>query len=433
MRLHKWQILPRGGTGQMGIFRGGLIIAGLLSSSAAWAGTPGWSISEMSGQVSILSPGISHIAHRGGAVEAGQVVATGATGRAVLTRGEEYLIVAPNSRIRVADPVKSGGMTQIIEQAGNVIFKIKKMVMPHFAVETPFLAAVVKGTTFSVTVTDKGASVQVIEGRVEVSTRDGGASYMVLPGDIGSVSANAPLRLNVQGRENRGIDSTGPKPMGALFADPVADSTVEATPSPFEGTIPTPVSEGPVRLDALSEGLVRGDSSLTSVVATSAPANHDAVEAARTQLAANTSRLPPAPPATEVESLPVGATTPPVSGVTQPPVIVTVPTVVTVAGAPVSPPPPPPPVIVTAPTVVTVAGGHVPTPPPVVVAVTNIPVIPRNSPPANGNNGNGQGTNGNGSGNNGNGQGTNGNGNNQGGTGRSGTFRGGFFGMRGRP
>jgi ferric-dicitrate binding protein FerR (iron transport regulator) len=39
----------------------------------------------------------------------------------------------------------------------------------------------VKGTTFSVTVSPTGASVQVIEGAVEVATNDGGARQLVEP------------------------------------------------------------------------------------------------------------------------------------------------------------------------------------------------------------------------------------------------------------
>src|SRR3546814_1605096 len=67
----------------------------------------------------------------------------------------------------------------IVESAGNIVFSIKKKLTPHFGVQTPYLAAVVKGTTFSVTVDGTGASVQVVEGAVEVSTLDGGARDLI--------------------------------------------------------------------------------------------------------------------------------------------------------------------------------------------------------------------------------------------------------------
>ena len=70
----------------------------------------------------------------------------------MLVRGEQYAVLAPNSRIQIADPTPSQGLMQIVEQIGNVVFSIKKGGVPHFGVTTPHLAAVVKGTTFSVTV-----------------------------------------------------------------------------------------------------------------------------------------------------------------------------------------------------------------------------------------------------------------------------------------
>jgi hypothetical protein len=366
-------------------------LAGLLASSTAFAGVPGWVVSESSGQVSILSAGVSKVVHRGGAVAVGETVSTGANGRAVLVRGEEYLIVSPNTRIRVVDPARSGGMTQIMELFGNTIFRIKKMATPHFGVQTPYLAAVVKGTTFSVTVTDKGASVQVVEGRVEVSTSDGGASYMVLPGDIASVAANAPMQLSVAGRETKTITSTGPNPDAPAVAPEPEEPTPAATPvadteTPANTIIVEAVGEGPVRLEALSGGMVKGDTTLvamTTVAATS--------EAA----------APPVPTSTVADPVvtavdPVTAVVDPVTAVVEPgkPVVEPVPptpvpseTILTV-----SPPdvlvPTPPTLIATSfgppsplpPTPFDVTGG--PVPPSPAGPSTTEPVI--NNPPPNG-------------------------------------------------
>jgi FecR protein len=393
----------------------GLIIATLFAGSAAYAGAPGWTISESSGKVAVVSTGVVKVAVRGGALTTGDFVTTGANGRAVLVRGEEYLVVAPNSRIRVADPAKSGGMTQIIEHFGNVIYKIKKMAMPHFAVETPFLAAVVKGTTFSVTVTEKGASVQVVEGRVEVATRDGGASYMVLPGDIGSVSAGAPASLNVQGRETRTIQSTIPA-AEAPKVEPVAASLGEEAEDsqPAVTVIAEAVGEGPVRLDAVSGGMVKGDSSLLAMVAvatTSAPQPAAVAETVVESVIDTVTALPPAPAVAAPTPAPVAT-----PGTMPAPAPAVTPAVV-VASTPAP--------VVTPAVVVTPIPGTMPTPapvvtpaplPPVVVAVapTPAPVVPGSSPGSN----NGSGSNNSGSGSNsgsGNGNGNNGNGNGNGG------------------
>jgi FecR protein len=310
-----------------------LCLAGLLSSGAAFAEVPGWKISESSGQVAIVSPGVSKIAHRGGAVAVGEIVATGTNGRAVLVRGEEYLIVSPNTRIRVADPAQTGGMTQIIEIFGNTIFKIKKMATPHFAVQTPYLAAVVKGTTFSVTVTDKGATVQVVEGRVEVSTRDGGASYMVLPGDIGSVTAGAPMRLNLEGRESRAIISTGPRPEAVPVApEPEEPKADKAASAPLgvssETVISAAVGEGPVKLETLSGGLMTGDTAMVAMMAT---------EMSEPVPASPSAEVPAVPAETVVQALPptpVALDPVPVEVVALPPTPVSVAPVETVIALP---------------------------------------------------------------------------------------------------
>lgn len=181
----------------------------MLAAGAAPAGAavPPWTISEASSGVLVVHSGISKIAARGGRAEAGDVIVTGTNARAVLVRGEEYAVVAPNSRLQVGDPVASGGMMQFLEKAGNVVFSIRKMATPHFGVQTPYLAAVVKGTTFSVTVDDRGASVQVVEGAVEVATQDGGARELVLPGNVASVGAADLGRLTIQGTSSKVIQS----------------------------------------------------------------------------------------------------------------------------------------------------------------------------------------------------------------------------------
>jgi hypothetical protein len=439
----------------------------MLASGTAFAGTPGWSISESSGQVSVVSTGLVKAAVRGGAVATGDIINTGRNGRAVLVRGEEYLVVSPNTRLRVADPAKTGGLTQIVEHFGNVIYKIKKMTMPHFAVETPFLAAVVKGTTFSVTVTEKGAAVQVIEGRVEVATRDGGASFMVLPGDIGSVSARAPATLNVQGRENRSISSPTPAAAAAAVTESVeADAPVASPATPeapaeqaqFSGSVEKPVTEGAVNLSAMSDGMVSGDSSMTAMAAmSSAPVREAQTQAAapaqpaivepvlvaaadpaptplpvtNTVIVVEPTALPPAPVDT-VDALPPPPA-PAVDPVSVPPVgdaVDAVPAPLPPTPAPVADPLPVPPAggaadpvpVPLPPTPVIAANDPTPAGPAIVEPVQVVTVAPTPAPSVS-NNGNGNGNNNGGGNGNGNGLsnniGNNGSGN-SGGNGNSG-------------
>ena len=211
----------------MSIARGTLLVVSLMASGAAYAGTPGWSVSEVSGPVFVGKPGLSKTSTvtRGAALSAGDIVSTGKGGRAVIVRGGEYLTVAPNTQLQLTEP-KAGAFTQIVQSFGNVVFKIQKKTTPHFQVKTPYLAAVVKGTTFSVTVTPAGASVQVTEGLVQVASLDGLASRFVSPGEIGMISASAPGQLSVLGTPS--APSGGAAVIGAA---PVADAPSADTPA----------------------------------------------------------------------------------------------------------------------------------------------------------------------------------------------------------
>jgi hypothetical protein len=289
----------------MKIFGQSIIVGALLCSTSAYANPPAWTISESSGQVNVLRPGITEVGTRGKALKAGDVIATGKAGRAVLVRGGEYLVISANSRIAIAQP-KEGSMTQIVQSFGNAVFKIQKKTTPHFAVQTPYLAAVVKGTTFSVTVEEGGASVQVTEGRVQVSTTDGGASHLVIPGEIGLVRSGMPGRLSVKGDQNVDIDSPTPPPVTAP-ASPVANDMVQAgdegsEPASGEKTvvakIEEAIGEGAVDLGRMSDGMVTGNSTLVAMVTRSVPEQ-------RPSMSDVPDRAPEPKPALEVVPTPV--------------------------------------------------------------------------------------------------------------------------------
>ncbi len=238
-----------------------LIAIALFSSiflgSNAYAQSSSWTVSESQGEVSILKDGISKVAVKGIKLSAGESIKTGANGRAVITRGKQYVVVSRNSHIKVAPQKTKSLLTQFIQYFGNAMFKVDKRKDQHFAVETPYMAAVVKGTTFNVSVSPEGATVQVTEGAVEVATLDGGATQLLLPGDIGLVERNNPFALDIRGRSSRRIESPN-KPAGtpapkATPAAPAASSTVTA-PKIQE------VRVASVDLGGLTNGLITGQS-----------------------------------------------------------------------------------------------------------------------------------------------------------------------------
>ena len=166
------------------------------------------------------------------AVEVGTVIpskawmSTGPRGRVTLTRGEESLSLGPNSLGAV---ITTEGLfsrkTEVVQQKGEIALNIEKRSRPHTYVHTPFLAAVVKGTTFTVTVTEQAASVSVDEGLVEVSSFTSGQSADVGPGQQVTVDqaqnmsvagiAEPPSVVNVEPMQASVPAMGQPAPLGA--------------------------------------------------------------------------------------------------------------------------------------------------------------------------------------------------------------------------
>ena len=251
------------------------------TSSAAIAQGLEWRVSESSGPVVIADGNQKRAGTRGTLLRPGQSVQAGPGGRAVLVHGRDFVTVSPNSRVTVPTAEKATGFVQLLQDWGNAIFRIEKKGVPHFGVNTPTMAAVVKGTTFSITVDRSGTSLQVTEGAVEVATLDGGARDLIRPGGLASIAAADPFRLDVRGDATRVIDSparpqaTAPASNGQQSAQAEAPAlplapTVEADTKIEVATIAQPISAKPADLSALTNGLVAGATAATQVASVSA-------------------------------------------------------------------------------------------------------------------------------------------------------------------
>ncbi|MEL7446187.1 MAG: FecR domain-containing protein, partial [Pseudomonadota bacterium] len=135
-----------------------IALAALLASSTALAGPSGWTVSEATGSVTVNRDGRVLTVGKNKRLNEGDVILTGKGSRAVLVRQKEYVVVKPGARLKIADPEKDGPVTQFFQYIGNALFKVEKKSTPHFGVETPYMAAVVKGTTFNVAVSQEGTS-----------------------------------------------------------------------------------------------------------------------------------------------------------------------------------------------------------------------------------------------------------------------------------
>ena len=109
---------------------------------------------------------------RGDIVPDTRVIRTTVSGHAEFTRGGETIDLEPNTQIQIFDKAHhQKPYTTIVQQFGTVSVEAQVQNVQHFAVDTPFLAAVVKGTRFVVTGGQTGGSVKVNRGHVEVTDK----------------------------------------------------------------------------------------------------------------------------------------------------------------------------------------------------------------------------------------------------------------------
>jgi len=127
------------------------VLAGSACATAADDGI--WSVSKSSGEVWIATTGAQPASlKQEDTLKPGDTIQTGRNGRVLLVRGEETILIAPNSVIGVPSEKKDGLSTTILQRVGSILLEVEKKNVKHFEVETPYLVAVVKGTQFSVTV-----------------------------------------------------------------------------------------------------------------------------------------------------------------------------------------------------------------------------------------------------------------------------------------
>ncbi|HEU0145293.1 MAG TPA: FecR family protein, partial [Bradyrhizobium sp.] len=143
----------------------------LLAGPTAWAADDdAWAVSKSSGEVWVTTQGAQQVALGSDDVlKPGDTIRTGHSGRVLLSRGAETILIAPNSVIGLPAEAQGGMATTILQRAGSILLDVERRNVKHFEVETPYLAAVVKGTQFRVTVGAGSTKVDVSRGQVEVS------------------------------------------------------------------------------------------------------------------------------------------------------------------------------------------------------------------------------------------------------------------------
>ena len=159
------------------IIRGSVAIAFALISSAALADD--WTAGKLRGAVLQLVDGQWQKLDRGMVVPDTRVIRTLAMGYVSFSRGGETIELGPNTQIQIFDKAGRKPFTTVQQYFGTVSVEANVENVQHFAVQTQYLAAVVKGTRFTVTASKTGARVEVRRGHVEVDDK-GNRSHVVL-------------------------------------------------------------------------------------------------------------------------------------------------------------------------------------------------------------------------------------------------------------
>jgi hypothetical protein len=162
-----------------------------------------WHVSNAFGNVWVTIGGVQQASLTHARIlKPGDSIRTGQNGRALLVHGEEYILISPNSAIEIPREKKQGLLTTIIQRAGSIVLEVEKRNVEHFEVETPLLAALVKGTRFRVTIDKNNSYVDVLRGQVEVSDLKSGQYALVQPGQTAKVSVQRSVGLSLSGSGN---------------------------------------------------------------------------------------------------------------------------------------------------------------------------------------------------------------------------------------
>lgn len=177
-----------------------LAVLAANSATALAADGADWTISKSSGEVWRTGTDVQQVAlKQEDVLKAGDTIRTGRNGRVLLKRGEETMLVAPNTVVGLPAQNKEGLATTIVQQAGSILLNVEKRNVKHFEVETPYAAAVVKGTEFRVTVESGKTQVAVSRGQVEVANFKSGQIAQVIAGQHATAFAFGKTGISLGG------------------------------------------------------------------------------------------------------------------------------------------------------------------------------------------------------------------------------------------
>src|SRR3569833_340636 len=177
------------------------ILALLLLGSVTASFADDWTAAKLRGSVFQYVDGQWIRLERGMIVPDDRPIQTLGEGHVLFTRGKETIDVGPATQIRIIDRgTAAKPATTVSQYFGTVSIEAQVEDVQHFTVQTPYLAAVVKGTKFTVSASKVGTDVSVERGHVAVEDRHDHTHVLLAVGQ----SAGVDVR-----RDDKGIAVSG--------------------------------------------------------------------------------------------------------------------------------------------------------------------------------------------------------------------------------
>lgn len=274
-----------------------------VTSTAAAASATSITIVRVAGAVKVLSADRQVATIQGATLAPPVKIETGADGSIRLEQASSTVDIGPNSKVLLPGPVND--KETVIQSLGRALYSIKARKARTFAVETPYLVSVVKGTVFSVAIEESATSVALLEGSVQLIA-DGIDPVVLKPNETGRRGAGDRAIAVVP------IDVSRPTALRS-------EAPVSATVAALEPSAPAAISDA-MLADLNAVAIVRRD--VSNAMATPTPtANPTLPEVEPQPLPPQPEFLPPPPaisPPTPTPTPPPIPTLPPTPSLPEP-------------------------------------------------------------------------------------------------------------------
>jgi hypothetical protein len=157
-----------------------------------------WMVDRLRGQAMVQVDGQWRELARGDIVDDSSPIKSLDGSRVTFLRGVERIELSGATEIRIFDRVGEK-MTTVMQAYGEVTIEAERRNVQHFSVQTPYLAAIVKGTRFTVVSDDRQSNVEVSRGLVQVQDYVHEVATDIAPGQTAVVADDVALQVTGRG------------------------------------------------------------------------------------------------------------------------------------------------------------------------------------------------------------------------------------------